>query len=47
MPLRSREPEIEAIGALLDRARQGEGGALVVRGEAGVIGASFASVNIA
>ena len=34
--LRAREHETEALAALLERARRGEGGALVVRGGAGV-----------
>ena len=36
MRLRAREHETEALAALLERARRGEGGALVVRGGAGV-----------
>jgi predicted ATPase len=35
-PLLGREPECAAIDALLDDARAGAGGALVVRGEAGI-----------
>ena len=36
MLIRGREPELAEIGRLVDRARRGSSGALVVRGEAGI-----------